>query len=268
VLALPRPGGAARGGAVGVAGQGGGERPAIGKAPERAAVALRADVIIPARDEEESIARAVAALDPALVSRVIVVDNGSRDRTAEAARRAGALVVSEPRRGYGAACLAGLAFLRSRPPDAVAFLDADLSEDPAQLPELLAPIRDGRADLVIGSRTLGEREAGSLTPVQAFGNRLATVLLRALFGARFTDLGPFRAIRWQALERLRMRDRGYGWTVEMQARAARAGLRCAEIPVRHRVRRAGRSKVAGTLRGVLGAGIQIPLTIVRVRLGG
>jgi glycosyltransferase involved in cell wall biosynthesis len=199
---------------------------------------------------------------------VIVVDNGSRDRTAEAARRAGAMVVSEPRRGYGAACLAGLAFLRPRPPDIVAFLDADLSEDPAQLPELLAPIREGRADLVIGSRTLGEREEGSLTPVQEFGNRLATLLLRLFFGARFTDLGPFRAIRWEALERLGMRDRGYGWTVEMQARAARAGLRCAEVPVRHRRRRAGRSKVAGTIAGMLGAGVKIPLTILRVRIGG
>jgi glycosyltransferase involved in cell wall biosynthesis len=229
---------------------------------------LRVDVIIPARDEEESIARAVSSLDPAAVARVIVVDNGSRDRTAEVARRAGATVVSEPRPGYGAACLAGLAFVRSRPPDVVTFVDADLSEDPAQLGELLAPIREGRADLVIGSRTLGEREAGSLTPVQELGNRLATAMLRVLFGARFTDLGPFRAIRWEALERLRMRDRGYGWTVEMQARAARAGLRCAEVPVRHRVRRAGRSKVAGTLRGMLGAGLGIPLTIVRVRLGG
>ena len=229
---------------------------------------LRVDVIIPARDEEESIARAVSSLDPAAVARVIVVDNGSRDRTAEVARRAGAMVVSEPRSGYGAACLAGLAYLRSRPPEVVAFVDADLSDDPAQLPELLTPIREGRADLVIGSRTLGEREAGSLTPVQELGNRLATAMLGVLFGARFTDLGPFRAIRWDALERLRMRDRGYGWTVEMQARAARAGLRWAEIPVRHRVRRAGRSKVAGTLRGMLGAGLGIPLTIVRVRLGG
>jgi glycosyltransferase involved in cell wall biosynthesis len=210
----------------------------------------------------------VEGLAPACVARVVLVDNGSRDRTAEVARRAGAIVVSEPRRGYGAACLAGLAFLRAGPPEVVAFLDADLSEDPAQLAELLAPIAEGRADLVIGSRVLGEREAGSLTPVQAFGNRLATLMLRALFGARYTDLGPFRAIRWEALERLRMRDRGYGWTVEMQARAARAGLRCAEVPVRHRVRAAGRSKVAGTLAGVLGAGIKIPLTILRVRLGG
>jgi glycosyltransferase involved in cell wall biosynthesis len=225
-------------------------------------------VVIPARDEEGSIARVIEALPPACVARVIVVDNGSRDRTAEVARRAGASVVSEPRPGYGAACLAGLAFVRARPPDVVAFLDADLSEDPAQLSDLLAPIARGRADLVIGSRVLGERETGSLTPVQEFGNRLATLLLRLLFGVRFTDLGPFRAIRWEALERLGMRDRGYGWTVEMQARAARAGLSCVEVPVRHRRRAAGRSKVAGTLAGVLGAGTKIPLTVLRVRLGG
>ena len=237
-------------------------------APAAAGSPLRVDVVIPARDEEEAIARAVKSLPPAQVSHVIVVDNGSRDRTAEVARRAGATVVSEPSRGYGAACLAALAFLRARPPEVVAFLDADLSEDPAQLPELLAPIREGRADLVIGSRTLGEREPGSLTPVQGFGNRLATLLLRLFFGARFTDLGPFRAVRWEALERLGMRDRGYGWTVEMQARAARAGLRCAEVPVRHRKRRAGHSKVAGTLGGMVGAGVKIPLTILRVRLGG
>jgi len=229
---------------------------------------LRVDVVIPARDEEGSIARVVESLPRSHVSRVIVVDNGSRDRTAEVARRAGAEVVSEPRPGYGAACLAGLAFLRTRPPEVVAFLDGDLSEDPAQVVDLLAPIAEGRADLVIGSRTLGEREPGSLTPVQEFGNRLATLLLRVLFGARYTDLGPFRAVRWEALERLRMRDRGYGWTVEMQARAARSGLRCAEVPVCHRVRRHGRSKVSGTLAGMLGAGCKIPLTILRVRLGG
>jgi glycosyltransferase involved in cell wall biosynthesis len=229
---------------------------------------VRVDVIIPARDEEESIARAVEGVSIASVSRVIVVDNGSRDRTAAMARRAGAVVVGEPRRGYGAACLAGLAFVAARPPDVVAFVDADLSDDPAQLPDLLAPSREGRADLVIGSRALGEREEGSLTPVQEFGNRLATLLLLLLFGARYSDLGPFRAVRWEALERLRMRDRGYGWTVEMQARAARAGLRHAEVPVRHRRRRAGRSKVSGTLAGMLGAGWKIPLTILRVRLGG
>jgi len=223
--------------------------------------------VIPALDEERAIGRVLAELPREHVREVVVVDNGSTDRTAEVARAAGATVVHEPRRGYGAACLAGLARLRDRPPEIVAFLDADGSDDPAQLPELLEPILAGRADLVIGSRALGERERGALTPVQAAGNRLAVLLLRWLFGARFTDLGPFRAVRWGALEALRMRDHDYGWTVEMQARAARARLRTAEVPVRYR-RRVGRSKISGTLRGAAGAGWKILFTIARVRLGG
>jgi glycosyltransferase involved in cell wall biosynthesis len=201
------------------------------------------------------------------VSDVVVVDNGSTDGTAAVARAAGATVVREPRRGYGAACLAGLAHLRERPPELVAFLDADASDDPAQLPEVLAPLLEGRADLVVGSRVRGVPAPGSLTLPQVLGNRLAVALLVLLFGVRFTDLGPFRAIRWAALERLGMRDRGYGWTVEMQARAARAGLRAVEVPVRYR-RRIGRSKISGTVRGVFGAGAKILLTIARVRLGG
>jgi len=228
-------------------------------------------VLIPALDEEPALPGVLASIPAAgpgwRVGRVLVVDNGSRDRTAAVARAAGATVVAEPRRGYGAACLAGLAHLRRRPPDVVAFLDADQSDDPEGLPLLLAPIVAGKADLVIGSRTLGEREPGSLSPPQAFGNRLATALLYLLFGLRATDLGPFRAIRWPALESLGMRDRDYGWTVEMQARAARAGFAVGEVPVRYR-RRLGRSKISGTVRGVLGAGWKIPVTIARVRLGG
>jgi len=252
---------------------------------------LTVAVVIPALDEEHGIARVLADLPaegelPAPATRhpngappvaaprfrvreVVVADNGSRDRTADVARAGGATVVREPRRGYGAACLAALAHLRAQPPDVVVFLDADGSDDPAELAHLLAPLADGRADLVIGSRVLGEHEAGSLSPVQAFGNALATFLLRVLFGGgRFSDLGPFRAIRWAALERIEMRDRDYGWTVEMQARALRAGLACLEIPVRYRRRAAGRSKVSGTLRGVAGAGWKILFTIARVRLGG
>src|SRR5262245_24552760 len=159
------------------------------------------------------------------------------------------MVIHEPRRGYGSACLAALAHLRRDPPDIVAFLDADGSDDPAELGSLLAPIIEGHADLVIGSRTLGKREPGSLTPVQEFGNKLACSLLALCFGAHTTDLGPFRAITWESLEKLAMRDRDYGWTVEMQARAARSGLRAADVPVRYRNRRAGYSKIAGTLRG-------------------
>ncbi len=225
-------------------------------------------VVIPALDEESALHAVLAAIPAGVAHETVVADNGSTDRTAEVARAGGAAVVREPRRGYGAACLAALAHLRSRPPDIVAFLDADGSDDPAELSALLAPILEDRADLVVGSRVLGEREPGALTPVQTFGNRLASVLLRTLFGMRATDLGPYRAIRWAALERLRMRDRDYGWTVEMQARAARARLRTVEVPVRARSRQAGRSKVAGTLRGALGAGWKILFTIARVRLGG
>ena len=230
------------------------------------------DVVIPALNEAQALPGVLAGLraahTPGFALRTIVVaDNGSTDGTAGVARAGGARVVAAPRRGYGSACLAALAALRAAPPAIVVFIDADGSDDPSQLPEVVAPLLAG-ADLVIGSRALGEREAGALTPVQAFGNALAAFLMRALYGARFTDLGPFRAIRWEALERLRMRDRDYGWTVEMQTRALRARLACVEVPVRYRRRAAGRSKVAGTVRGVFGAGWKILFTIGRVRLGG
>ena len=232
-------------------------------------------VLIPALDEEPALPGVLAAIpragppgpDAWRVRTIVVVDNGSRDRTAQVARAAGVTVVAEPRRGYGAACLAGLATLRAAPPGIVVFMDADASDDPSQLGELLEPLIRDRADLVIGSRTRGEREHGSLTLPQRFGNRLATALLRALFGLRATDLGPFRAVRWEVLESLGMRDRDFGWTVEMQARAARAGLCVIEVPVRYR-RRIGRSKISGTVRGVIGAGWKILFTIGRVRLGG
>ena len=224
--------------------------------------------MIPALDEERGLEGVLAALPRGTLRTIVVVDNGSVDRTADVARAAGARVVREPRRGYGAACLAGLAALRPRPPEAVVFLDADGSDDPADLPALLAPLLAGEADLVIGSRVRGAREAGALAPLQVFGNRLAAVLLWALYGARTSDLGPFRAVRWQALEALGMRDRDYGWTVEMQARAARAKLRVVEVPVRYRRRTHGHSKVAGTLRGAVGAGWKILFTLARVRLGG
>ncbi len=234
----------------------------------------RVAVVIPALDEERSIAAVIAGLPRGgstssfELTAVVVSDNGSRDATAAVARAAGAIVVSETRRGYGAACAAGIARLVGDPPDIVAFVDADHSDDPADLPAVLAPLVEDRAELVIGSRVLGRCEPGALTPVQRFGNRLATVLMAALFGVRFTDLGPFRAVRWEALERLAMRDRGYGWTVEMQARTARLRLRSAEVPVRYRPRASGRSKVSGTLRGSIAAGATIIQTILRVRLLG
>jgi glycosyltransferase involved in cell wall biosynthesis len=233
---------------------------------------LRVAVVIPALDEAAALPAVLAAIPAAgagwRIERTLVVDNGSTDGTGAVARGAGAEVRAEPRRGYGSACLAALAELRRHPPQAVAFLDADGSDDPADLDRVLAPLAAGAADLVVGSRVLGNREPGSLTPIQRFGNALAARLLGALYGVRVTDLGPLRAVEWQALERLGMRDPDYGWTVEMQARAMRHGLRVAEVPVGHRTRRAGRSKVSGTVRGAVGAGWKILYIIARVRLGG
>ncbi len=196
------------------------------------------------------------------VRRVIVVDNGSTDETARVAREHGATVVHEPHRGYGAACLKGIDALASDPPDVVLFLDADLSDDPTEAGSVLRPILEGTADLVIGSRVLGEREPGALASHARFGNWLATRLLAALHGARYTDLGPFRAIRYDALLALGMKDRDFGWTMEMQIKAARQGLRHAEVPVRYR-RRTGRSKISGTLAGSVRAGAKILSTVFR-----
>lgn len=230
---------------------------------------MRVVVVIPARDEEASVGEVVRALPP--VAEVVVVDNGSRDGTAKAAEAAGATVVWEPRAGYGRACLAGLAHV-ARPeatglaPDVVAFVDADLSDRPEELTEVLAPIARGDADLVIGSRVLGQRagrvERGALLPQARWGNALACALIRARWGARFTDLGPFRAVRYPALLRLGMQDETFGWTVEMQVRAVRAGLRCAEVPVSYR-RRVGRSKITGTVSGTARAGAKILWTVGR-----
>lgn len=226
---------------------------------------MTVDVVMPARDEAPSVGEAVAgvARQPG-VRRVVVVDNGSTDATAAEARAAGAEVVAEPRAGYGRACLAGLAHVRRDPPDVVAFMDADGSDDPTDLGALLRPIRDSQADLVIGSRVLGQRagrvEPGALLPQARWGNALACALVRARWGERYTDLGPFRALRWAAYERLGMRDETFGWTVEMQVRAARAGLRTAEVPVAYR-KRIGRSKITGTVNGTLRAGTKILWTV-------
>ncbi len=222
----------------------------------------RAALIIPALDEEPVIGRTLDQVPPGLYREVIVADNGSRDRTAEIARAHGATVVSEPERGYGAACLRAIAAL---PPDvdAVVFMDADGSDDPAEAAQLLDPIYQGRADLVIGSRTLGHAEAGSLQPHQIFGNRLATWLIWIGFGHRYTDLGPFRAIRASALRQLGMRDRNYGWTIEMQIKALRHKLRVMEAPVSYR-RRVGVSKISGNWRASIAAGVKIIWTVVRL----
>lgn len=220
------------------------------------------DVIIPALDEERALPHVLAEIPRGEVRRVVVADNGSRDRTALVAREGGAEVVSEPRRGYGAACLRALAHLAADPPEVVVFLDGDRSDCPAELPRLLAPIERGEAELVVGSRTLGRAERGSLTAQQRAGNAVACAALRVLYRVRYSDLGPFRAIRWEALEALEMRDLDYGWTVEMQVKAARRGLRHAEVPVTYR-RRIGDSKVSGTLRGTLGASRKILWTLAR-----
>ena len=217
-------------------------------------------VIIPALNEEQAIGQVLAEIPADTVTDVIVVDNGSTDSTAARAASAGARVVAEPRQGYGSACLRGMAELRQ--PDVVVFLDGDHSDHPAELPSLVAPIADDRADLVIGSRALGERQRGALTPQQVWGNRLACWLLRAIYRHRFTDLGPFRAIRYQSLLDLGMCDQDYGWTIEMQIKALKHGLRVEEVPVSYR-RRVGQSKISGTLRGTVLAGYKIITTILK-----
>ena len=232
---------------------------------------LTLDILIPARDEAAALPQVLLDLPRAgegwRVRQVVVVDNGSRDATAEVARASGAVLVREPVAGYGRACLAGLAHLRAAPPDAVVFLDADHSDDPGELPRLVAPLVRGDAVLVIGSRVSAQREPGAFTPAQTLGNWLAPALLQLFWGVRATDLGPFRAVRWEALESLGMRDPDFGWTVEMQARAARARLATVEVPVSYWRRRQGRSKIAGTFSGSLRAGVKILGTLARLRLG-
>jgi glycosyltransferase involved in cell wall biosynthesis len=224
------------------------------------------DVVIPALNEEQSLPLVLAAIVDPRVRHVVVVDNGSTDATAQLARDAGAIVVTEPQRGYGSACLAGLSWLSKDPPDIVAFVDADFSDHPEELGALLREVELG-ADLVIGSRTTGGAAPGALLPQARFGNWLATRLVRSLYGVEFTDLGPFRVIRWPALVRIGMQDVDFGWTVEMQVKAAKHGLICTEIPVRYR-ERIGVSKITGTLNGTVRAGHKILWTIFRERYLG
>jgi len=220
-------------------------------------------VIIPALNEESAIGKVISGI-PCWVDDVIVVDNGSTDDTSEVARRHGARVFREPRRGYGSACLTGIARLHD--PDVVLFMDGDFSDHPEEAYLLVDPIAYGYADMVIGSRVSGSREPGSLTPQQVFGNWMACKLMELFWSAPFTDLGPFRAISLPALELLDMQDPDYGWTVEMQVKAVRGGLRVKEVPVSYR-RRTGESKVSRTLRGVLGAGFKIIGTILLAAAG-
>ena len=216
-------------------------------------------VVIPALDEEEAIGRVIAGI-PDFVDDIVVADNGSTDATASVARAAGARVVFEADRGYGAACLTGIAALDA--PDIIVFLDGDYSDDPAQMAALVEPILRAEADLVIGSRTLGMAEPGSLAAHQRFGNWLACSLIRLIWGVTYTDLGPFRAVDRRALEQLTMSERTFGWTVEMQIKSAAVGLRIMEIPVSYRPR-IGRSKITGTLRGSFFAGTTILILIAR-----
>lgn len=230
----------------------------------------RIAVIIPALDEEAALPAVLSDLDGlGLLATTIVVDNGSRDRTAVVAAEAGAAVEREPRRGYGAACLRGIAAARWRHPQArvVLFMDADRSDDPSMIPALVEGIEAGRCDLVIGSRALGRAQPGALQPHQRLGNAFVCSLIGWLFGHRYTDLGPFRAISVEALDRLGMRDQGFGWTVEMQVKALQAGLRVAEVPVPYR-RRIGVSKISGTIRGSAGAAMKIGWTVAALRMKG
>jgi glycosyltransferase involved in cell wall biosynthesis len=220
-------------------------------------------VVIPALNEEEPIAKVVhEVMATGSPREIIVVDNGSTDRTAERARRAGARVVSAPR-GYGRACAAGVAAI-SGECDLIVFLDGDGSDVPRFIPALVEPFIKGTHDFVIGSRTRGKREPGSMNAQQIFAGHLAGLLIRALYGVPYTDMSPFRAIRRDALEKLQMREKTYGWNLEMQMKAARAGLRILEVPVDHRCRRGGESKVSGTLRGTFVASFRILATFLKI----
>lgn len=222
---------------------------------------LRTTVIIPARNEAPSIALVLDEIPREYVDDVIVVDNASTDGTADVAREHGATVLREETRGYGAACLKGIERVGDDT-DVVVILDGDYSDYPGDLPELLRPIEEDRADFVIGSRVLGDAEKGALPWNQRWGNRLACGLMRVLFSYRFTDMGPFRAIRRRHLLEFEMADKTFGWNVEMQAKAILAGIRICEVPARYR-KRVGRSKISGTVRGTLFAGTKIIGTIFK-----
>lgn len=221
------------------------------------------DVIIPAYNEEKSIPKVIGDV-PSLVRHIVVANNNSTDSTGKVAESAGAKVVFEPQKGYGKACLTAMSWIKKQEiqPDIVVFLDGDYSDYPEDLLDLIHPILEDKADMVIGSRALGERESGSMTFPQVFGNWLATTMMKYIQGAKFSDLGPFRAIVWLKLLDLKMIDENFGWTIEMQIKAHKAGLRYTEVPVNYR-KRIGISKVSGTVKGVFGAGYKIIYTIFK-----
>ena len=226
---------------------------------------MTVSVVIPVFNERDSLPLVVGDIPAGLVSEIVVVDNASTDGTNLVAQRLPVRLIREERRGYGSACLAGVAAIRPDPPDVLVFLDGDYSDHPEEMPLLLNAIEAG-ADLVIGSRALGRSEAGALLPQARFGNRLACLLILLFYGHRYTDLGPFRAVRWNAYERLGMEDTNFGWTCEMQVKALRKGLKVAEVPVSYR-RRVGVSKITGTVSGTLRAGYKILWTIARYGFG-
>jgi glycosyltransferase involved in cell wall biosynthesis len=222
-------------------------------------------VIIPAFNEQNAVCHVLAEIPKNLVAETVVVNNGSTDDTSEQALSCGATVLDEPRKGYGYACLKGIDYLKNKPietSDIVVFIDADHADYPSEMTKLVEPIKENNADLVIGSRARGIKERGAMTPQQVFGNWLATSLLKILYHVDFTDLGPFRAIRFDKLISIQMKDKTYGWTVEMQLKAAKNGLHCLEVPVNYR-RRIGKSKVSGTVKGTFMAGYKIIWTIIK-----
>ena len=218
-------------------------------------------VVIPALNEEEALPNVIKDI-PTIVEEIIVVDNNSSDNTYEVAKNLGATTLKQPLPGYGNACLKGLEYIATTQTDIVVFLDADYADDPKQMPLLLNEIKKGN-DLVIGSRALGQRSKGSMTIPQVFGNWLATTLLNTFWNVNFTDLGPFRAVTWSALQKINMQDQNFGWTVEMQLKAAQLKLKCTEVPVNYRKRAHGVSKVSGSIKGSIQAGYIILYTIFK-----
>ena len=223
------------------------------------------DVLIPAYNEQNSVQKVIKEV-PDVVRHIVVVNNNSNDDTKINAQQAGAIVIDEPQRGYGKACLTGIGYIAKieRIPDILVFLDADYSDYPGQLLDLIKPIVEEGFDMVIGSRAKGRRESGSMTPPQLFGNWLSTTLMRWIYKTSYTDLGPFRAIKWEKLQQLGMEDETFGWTIEMQIKASKMGFNTVEVPVDYR-QRIGVSKISGTVKGVFGAGYKILWTIWRYR---